>query len=28
MSVLDAKMREFEQMMRSYTAGQRRLSYD
>jgi len=25
---LDAKMREFEQMMRSYTAGQRRLSYD
>ena len=28
MSALDAKMREFEQMMRSYTAGQRRLSYD
>lgn len=28
MSVLGAKMREFEQMMRSYTAGQRRLSYD
>jgi hypothetical protein len=28
MSALDAKMREFEQMMRSYTTGQRRLSYD
>lgn len=28
MSALDAKMREFEQMMRSYTNGQRRLSYD
>ena len=28
MSALDAKMRKFEQMMRSYTAGQRRLSYD
>lgn len=28
MSALDTKMREFEQMMRSYTAGQRRLSYD
>lgn len=28
MLALDAKMREFEQMMRSYTAGQRRLSYD
>ena len=28
MSALDAKMREFEQMMRRYTAGQRRLSYD
>ena len=28
MSALDAKMREFEQMMRSYTTGRRRLSYD
>lgn len=28
MSELYAKMREFEQMMRSYTAGQRRLSYE
>ena len=28
MSALDAKMREFEQMIRSYTTGQRRLSYD
>lgn len=28
MSALGAKMREFEQMMRSYTTGQRRLSYD
>ena len=28
MAALDAKMREFIQMMSQYTAGQRRLSYD